>query len=207
MDARAIASIVRIAIADAAAGFGAWVFSDDAINRTQQFLTTTAAVLNDRHWMAPPEANVPRTTAGGHIGELDWDGHKISEAAAGWDRTGIGGVRLAGSRPDNSGIFYLLSNEARDLWLQTSVEYLLAALDAAEVGGPVAMRWDLYGVRGADVTTVRGGNTVAAQGVIPDHYQNTVAIDLEFDLGERTAEEIVADLWLNLERLAGARTY
>ncbi len=84
------------------------------------------------------------------------------------------GCRFAGSRPDDSGVYYLLSNDVRDRWLRTSLDYLLTSLEDAATFGPAILRWDLYGIRGADVTTLRDGNVVAARGAIPAHYNNAV---------------------------------
>ena len=93
----------------------------------------------------------------------------------------------------------------RDRWLVPALEYLFESLGEAEAFGPAAVRWDLYGVRGADVTTVRDGNVVAAQGVIPPHYDNMVAVDAEVDVGVSSPNEVASTLWTALERLAGAQ--
>jgi hypothetical protein len=124
-----------------------------------------------------------------------------------WDRSGIGGVRLAGARPDDCGLFYLLSSVVRDRYLEPALTYMLECLDAAAAFGPAAVRWDLYGVRNADVTTVRNGNVVAAQGTVPAHYNNAVTIDDQLGVGAETAHEAAARLWQQLERLAGAHSY
>lgn len=113
-------------------------------------------------------------------------------------------VRLAGERPDDSGIFYLLSNQARNRWLVTGLEYIFGALDEAGAFRPAVLRWDLYGIRGADVTTVRDRDVIASQGVIPSHYNNMIKLDTQVDIGVIGASEAADQLWRLLELLSGA---
>jgi len=207
MHARAFASIVRICVAEPSGVFREWVYSTAALGRSHAFVWSAARALNDREWCTPGEPPPPRTTAGGHIATSEWDSRILKEAKVAWDGAGLGGVRFAGERPDDSGIFYLLSGQARDQWLTTALEYLFGCLAEAGVFGPAAVRWDLYGIRGADVTTLRDGNVVAAQGVIPSHYNNMIAIDTEVDLGMTSAGHVAAQLWQQLERLSGAQHY
>lgn len=205
MPARALASIVRVSLVGTADGFHDWVHSAEAFARSHTFVWSAAQGMNDRDWCAPPQPAPARTTAGGHTAAAEWDGRILREVNVAWDRAGLGGVRLAGQRPDDSGILYLLSNEVRDRWLETALEYIFDALDEAGAFGPAALRWDLYGIRGADVTTVRDRNVVAAQGVIPPYYNNMIAIDTQVDIGAIGAPEAASQLWRRLERLSGAQ--
>ncbi|HEX7143777.1 MAG TPA: ATP-binding protein [Gaiellaceae bacterium] len=207
MHARAFASIVRISVAEPSDVLREWVHSTEALSRSHAFVWSAARALNDRDWCTPGEPPPPRTTAGGHAATSEWDSRILKEAKVAWDRAGLGGVRFAGERPDDSGIFYLLSGQARDHWLVIALEYLFGCLANAAVFGPAAVRWDLYGIRGADVTTVRDRNVVAAQGVIPAHYNNMIAIDTEVDLGTTSADGAATKLWQRLERLSGAQHY
>ncbi len=207
MPGRALASIIRISPAEVSAGFADWVYSAEAFARSHSFVRSAARSLNDRDWCTPPEPPPARTTAGGHVAAAEWQGRIVREVAAAWDRSGIGGVRFAGERPDDSGVFHLLSHQVRDSWLVMALDYAFECLGEAGAVGPAALRWDLYGVRGADVTTVRNGNVVAAQGVIPAHYNNMVAIDAEVDVGVTPADDAAGLLWQQLERLSGAQHY
>lgn len=108
-----------------------------------------------------------------------------------WDKRGLGGVRVAGERPDDSGVYYLLSAEARDRWLSFALAYLLDFLEQADAFGPVLVRWDLYGVRDADVTTTRpNSNVVEASGQISSHHGNAVALQVEAEVGGASPEEL-----------------
>ncbi len=209
MQARALASIVRVSLLETSEGFSSWVHTTEALRASEEFVRTAAQEMNDRglDWFEPPRPQAARTTAGGHVAAASWDGRILKEVGIAWDRGGIGGVRFAGSRPDDSGVYYLLSVEARDGWVRTAVRYLLTSFLQAGAFGPAVVRWDLYGIRGADVKTLRDGNVVAAQGVIPQHYNNMVALDTDIDLGETTAENAATDLWQQLERLAGAQRH
>jgi hypothetical protein len=204
MHARALASIVRVSLLETSDGFRDWVHSAEARARSHTFIWSAARAMNDRDWCAPPRPAPARTTAGGHTAAAEWDGRMLREINVAWDRVGLGGVRLAGERPDDSGIFYLLSNEVRDRWLVTGLEYLFDALDEAGAFGPAVLRWNLHGIRGADVTTVRDRNVVAAQGVIPAHYDNMVELDTQVDIGVIGASGAADQLWRLLERLSGA---
>jgi hypothetical protein len=205
MPGRALASILRISPVETSAGFTEWVYSPEAFARSHSFVRSAARSLNDRDWRTPPEPPPARTTAGGHLAAAEWDGRILREVAVAWDRSGIGGVRLAGERPDDSGVFYLLSDQVRDTWLAMKLRYVFACVLEAGAVGPAALRRDLYGVRGADVTTVVNDRVVAAQGVIPAHYNNMVAIDAEVDLGVTSADDVAGLLWQQLERLSGAQ--
>lgn len=205
MAGRALASIVRISPAEVSAGYTEWVYSAEALARSQSFVRSAARSLNDRDWCTPPEPPPVRTTAGGHVAAAEWDGRIVREVSVAWDRSGIGGVRFAGERPDDSGVFYLLSHQIRDRWLVMALDYVFESLGEAGAIGPAALRWDLYGVRGADVTTVRNGNVVAAHGVIPAHYNNMVAIDAEVEVGATPPHDAARILWQQLERLSGAQ--
>ena len=207
MHARAFASIVRVSLVDPSPGFREWVHSQEALEGSRAFVRSAARALNDRDWATPPEPHPSRTTAGGHVAEAEWDGRILNDVKVGWDGAGIGGVRFAGERPDDSGIFYLLSSDTRDRWLVTALEHLWTCLSEAGVAGAALIRWDLYGIRGADVTTVRNRNIVAARGVIPPHYNNIVSLDMDADLGATLATEAAMQLWQQLERLAGAQRY
>ena len=207
MHARAVASIVRVSLAETPSAFREWVHSDQASAASHAFVWSAAQAVNERDWSTPPPPAPARTTAGGHVASAEWDGRMVREAHVGWDGAGLGGVRFAGERPDDSGIFYLLSNQIRDRWMVMAFEYLLRCLTEAAAFGPAAVRWHLYGVRGADVTTVRDGNVVAAQGVIPPHYNNMVAIDAEVEIGRSSATDVAGELWQKLERLSGAQRY
>ena len=204
MHARALASIIRVSLVETSDGFRDWVHSTEAFARSRTFVWSAARAMNDRDWCAPPQPAPARTTAGGHIAAAEWDGRILREINVAWDRVGLGGVRLAGERPDDSGIFYLLSNEVRDRWLVTGLEYIFGALDEAGALGLAVLRWDLYGIRGADVTTVRDRNVVAAQGVIPSHYNNMIKLDTQVDIGVTGASEAADQLWRLLELLSGA---
>jgi hypothetical protein len=57
------------------------------------------------------------------------------------------------------------------------------------------------------VTTVRDGNVVAAQGNIPEHYNNAVTIDDQLEVGAATPQDAAARLWQHLERLSGAHSF
>lgn len=207
MHPRALASIVRVSLVETSDGFRDWVHSAEAFARSHAFVWSAARAMNDRDWCAPPQPPPARTTAGGHIAAAEWDGRMLREVNVAWDRVGLGGVRFAGERPDDSGIFYLLSNEVRDRWLVIGLEYIFDTLDEAGAFGPAVLRWDLYGIRGADVTTVRDRNVVAAQGVIPPHYDNRIVIDIEVDIGAGAASDVASQLWQQLERLSGAEQY
>ncbi len=208
MPARAMASVLRVSLLDPREAFTDWVHDPEALRVSDAFVQTAAADLNDRSWTTPPAPAPARTTAGGHITTADWDGRHLREVHVAWDKRGIGGVRLAGERPDASGVYYLLSAEARDRWLRVALAYLLDFLEQADAFGPVLVRWDLYGVRDADVTTTRSNsNSVEASGQIPSDHGNAVAVAAEAVVGEVAAEDLAALLWRELERLAGAQRY
>jgi hypothetical protein len=207
MHGRALASIVRISLLETSEPLAGWVHSDEALKTTDAFLVGAAQTLNGRglDWFEPPRVDRSRTTAGGHVGSAKWDGRILGEVAAGFDGAGLAGVRFAGQRPDDSGIYYLLSNEVRDQWVEVALAFLLRGLEHAGAFGPAIVRWDLHGVRAADVTTVRDDRVVLAQGVIPQRHHNMVAIDIDVDLGATAPNEAAAELWRRLERLAGSR--
>lgn len=54
------------------------------------------------------------------------------------------------------------------------------------------------------MTTVRDRNVVAAQGVIPSHYNNMIKLDTQVDIGVIGAAEAADQLWPLLELLSGA---
>lgn len=208
MPARTLESIVRVSLLEPIEQFEEWVHTSEALARSEGFAREAASALNDRGgWFDSRVSAQARTTVGGHVASASWDGHILKELTVAWDRTGLGGVRYAESRPDDSGVFYLLSDHVRDRWLVTALGYLFGSLEQAGVVGPALLRWDLYGIRGADVTTVRDGNIVAAQGVIPPHYQNAVLLDLDVEIGAATAEHVARRLWSELERLAGCQRF
>lgn len=207
MHARAIASIVRVSLIDPSESFSAWVHEPAALMATEAFVRTAPEEMNDRghDWFEPPQITGPQPTAGGHVASASWDGMIMKKVSAAWDRLGLAGVRLAGTRPDDSGVYYLLSDEVRERWLVIALRYLLTTLEHAAAFGPAAVRWNLYGIRGAEVITMHSGNRVAARGLIPAHYNNMLSLDVTAEIGDTTAERIAATLWLQLERLSGAQ--
>jgi hypothetical protein len=207
MHAQAIASIVRVSLVETSDSFRDWVHSREALDGSHEFVRSTARALNDHDWCTPPRPAPARTTVGGHVAGAEWDGRILNKVAIGWDRVGIGGVQLAGERPDDSGIFSMLSHQVRDQWLVTALEYLFSCLNESSAFGLAVLRWNLYGTHGADVTTVRDRNTVAAQGFIPPHYDNMVSIDMDVDVGAASAPDVANDLWQQLERLSGAQHF
>jgi hypothetical protein len=207
MHARALASIVRISLIEPSDVLTARVHDAEAMKASEAFVKSAAQEMNDRghDWFDPPQLTKAQVTAGGHFATAKWDGRMLKEVGVAWDLHGLAGVRFAGMRPDDSGIYYLLSDEVRDRWLSHAVEHLLGRLEDIAAFGPALIRWDLYGIRGADVTTLRDGNTVSSKGVIPSHYNNMVALDAEIDVGSTQPSDIAIALWRQLERLAGAR--
>jgi hypothetical protein len=183
------------------------VYSDEALRQTDAFLASAAQALNDRgrDWFDPPHVQGAHTTAGGHVGSGAWDGHILRNVAVAFDETGLAGVRSGGQRPDDSGVYYLISLDVRDRWLQIALDFLLGLLERAGAYGPAVLRWDLHGIRSADVLTVREDNVVLAQGGIADRYNNMLSIDVEVDIGATGAHEAADELWTRLERLAGSR--
>jgi Putative DNA-binding domain len=207
MDARALASIVRISLTESSASLAAWAHSAEAMQASEAFVLAVPQTLNQhgRDWFDPPRPLPAAVTAGGHTARAEWDGRIVKESGVGWDLNGVGGVRLAGMRPDASGVYYLLSDEVRDGWLSVGLEYLLGTLESIGAFGTAIVRWDLYGIRQADVIGVNANNVVVSRGAIPPHYNNMVALDTQIEVGSADATETAAELWLQLERLAGSR--
>lgn len=207
MHQRALASIIRVSVLETLEPLSDWVHRDEALEQTDTFLASAAEALNDRglDWFDPPHVRRAHTTAGGHVGSAMWDGRILREVAVAFEGAGLAGVRFGGQRPDDSGIYYLISLDTRDRWLQTALEFLLGSLERAGAYGPSVMRWDLYGIHSAAVMTVREDHVVLAQGIIPDHYNNILSIDVDVDVGATGAQEAAAELWRRLERLAGSR--
>jgi hypothetical protein len=207
MHARALASIVRISLIEPSEVLTAWVHDAEAMKASEAFVMSSAHEMNDRgnDWFDPPQLTRAQVTAGGHFASAKWDGRVLKEASVAWDLHGLAGVRFAGMRPDDSGIYYLLSDETRDRWLSLALEHLVGRLEDIAAFGPALVRWDLYGIRGAEVTTLRNGHVVSAKGFIPSHYNNMVALDAEIDVGSTQPSDTAIALWQQLERLAGAR--
>ena len=138
MDERALASVVRVSVLDTPDSLRDWVYSDEALQQTGTFMASAAQALNDRglDWFDPPHVQRAHTTAGGHVGSSAWDGHILRELAVAFDGAGLAGVRLGGQRPDDSGVYYLMSVDARDRWLQIALDFLLGALEGAGAYGP-----------------------------------------------------------------------
>lgn len=207
MHARALASIVRISLIEPSDGLTAWVHDAEAMKASEAFVTFAAQEMNDRgkDWFDPPQLTRAQMTAGGHFASAKWDGHVLKEAGVAWDLHGLAGVRFAGMRPDDSGIYYLLSSEVRDRWLTVALKHMVGRLEDIAAFGPALVRWDLYGIRRADVTTLRDGNIVSTKGAIPPHYNNMVALNAEIEVGSTAPSDTATELWQQLERLAGAQ--
>jgi hypothetical protein len=205
MHARAMASIVRVSLVAPPPAFIDWVHDPAALTTADTFLRAGAQDLNDRDWSHEQHPQPARTTIGGHVASIAWDGFRLREMAVSWDRSGVGGVRMAGVKPDDTP-YKLISSEVRDHWLRTALSYLLDCVVAAGVSGRAVVRWDFYGCRTSEVITLRpSSNVVASHGSVPTHYNNMVAVEVELQLAESSATEIAEQLWIQLERLAGAR--
>jgi hypothetical protein len=178
-----VASILRISLTEVPETFQTWVYEPTTLATTGAFVKSAASILESAGpWVSPPRVSQARPTARGHNASAHWDGRILSDVVVAWNSNGLGGVRLAGTRIDDSGVLYLFSDEVRDAWLLLPLEYLLGSLERAGVFG-------------------RG---VVSKGLIPDHHGSTVALEIDIDAGATIAADAAAALWLNLERLAGS---
>ncbi len=94
MHARALASIVRVSLAESSEESGAWVHAPEALQASEAFVTSAAQALNDRgyDWFHAPRPRPARTTVNGHIAAAEWDGRILNEVVVAWDGHGLGGV-------------------------------------------------------------------------------------------------------------------
>jgi hypothetical protein len=104
-----------------------------------------------------------------------------------------------GQPPRNKGLLYRPIPEGRG-------DRCRDALRRRDDAWAPFVRWDFYGCRTSEVITLRpSSNVVASHGSVLAHYNNMVAVVVEVLLAESSATAIAEQLWIQLERLAGAR--